>query len=110
MAKREKYVSAPDTRAEKTLSKASRELHDHLMTTAVGNGHGHAVGSVSGNVAPDNHASMQKGSFVPQRVFSGPGQVSQGGFQQGGASGGADYQTTNEGSVGDCDSGNPTGY
>ena len=38
------------------------------------------------------------------------GQGSQGAFSQGGASGSADYQTTNTGNTGDSDSGGPTGY
>src|SRR5262249_2386345 len=94
---------------EKALSKMSAEMHGHMMDTALRSGHGHAMGSVAGNKAPDNDHALQKNQFIPQRVFAGPSQASQGGFQQGGA-GGADYQTSSEGDSPDCDSAGPTGY
>lgn len=56
---------------------------------------------------PDSDAHKQANSFVPQKVMAAAGEASQGGFS--GASN-AEYETTNEGAVGDSDSGNPTGY
>ena len=110
MAKSEKYVVTPDRTTKKALSDMSTTMHSHLMDTALRAGHGHAVGRVAGNKAPDNDHALQRGSFVPQRVFAGPSQASQGSFQQGGPNG-AEYQPTNVGSdCGDSDSTGPTGY
>jgi len=107
-AKQERHVVAANDKTERSLSEMSRTLSGHTLDTALRAGHGHAVGSVAGNAAPDNDHALQKNQFIPQRVFADQGQVSGGSFQSGAS--GADYETTNEGAVADSDSGNPTGY
>jgi hypothetical protein len=101
-------VTASGAATEKSLREMSEQMHGHAIATALRAGTGHAVGSVSGNSAPDNDCVLQKGSVVPQRIFAGPSQASQGGFQQGGAAG-ADYETCSTGDTPDADSTGPTG-
>lgn len=107
-AKEERNVIAPDGRTTKALREMSTSMHGHLIDTALRAGHGHVVGSVGGNDAPRNDHVLQQGGFLPQKIFAGPSETSQGAFQQGGASG-ADYETSLADSVGDCDSTGPTG-
>jgi hypothetical protein len=106
---KERNVIAPDGATTKALSKMSETMHGHALDTALRAGHGHAVGSVAGTKAPDNDHSLQRGSFIPQRIFAGSSQASQGGFQQGGAAG-ADYETASVGDTPDADSAGSSGY
>ncbi len=101
-----RHVVAANDKTEKALREMSTSMHGHLIDTALRAGHGHVVGSVGGNDAPRNDHVLQQGGFLPQKIFAGPSETSQGGFQTGGASGNAEYETTNEGAVGDSDSGN----
>ena len=99
---------AANDKTEQSLSEMSRTLAGHTLDTALRAGHGHAVGSVAGNVAPDNDHALQKNQFIPQRVFAGPSQVSGGSFQSGASN--WDYETTSVGDTPDADSQGPTGY
>jgi hypothetical protein len=109
MAKKERNVVVPEGTGTKALNAMSAEMHGHLATTALRAGHGHLLGHQGGHEMPDSDAHKQAGAFIPQRVFAGPSQVSQGGFQQDGAQG-AEYETTSSADTPDADSTGPTGY
>jgi hypothetical protein len=102
-----RHVVAANDRMEKALSEMSTQLHGHALDTALRSAHGHAMGNVAGDAAPDNDAVLQKNQVVPQRIFADSGQASQGAPSA--SPSGADYQTSSADSVGDADSGGPTG-
>jgi len=107
MAKNEpRHIIALDGPTRATLAKMSEVMHGHLVDTALRAGHGHAMSNVSGHTAPDNDHALQKNQFIPQRVFAGPSEGSQGGFAP---AAGADYTTSSVGDTPDCDSGGPSG-
>ena len=108
--KQQRNVVAANDGTARDLAKMSADLHGHLTTTALRANHGHLAGHQGGMEMPDSDAHKQANSFMPQKVMAAARETSQGSFQTGGASGNAEYETTNEGAVGDSDSGNPTGY